>query len=156
MVQKYIKTAVKRARARHHVSQCFYFTMVCLITKIPPKLLIFNRNSCPGNSTKGPGRKFQKNKHSGEKTLKKSHFTIKRAKRAAFILTNVWIFALKIEKYETFLVILKHCEAGRMAKKKSRRAKKKRLTLCVVCTCTNSRNWDDDDSLYEQHWKGDF
>ena len=89
MVQKYIKTAVKRARARHHVSQCFYFTMVCLITKIPPKLLIFNRNSCPGNSTKGPGRKFQKNKHSGEKTLKKSHFTIKRAKRAAFILTNV-------------------------------------------------------------------
>ena len=102
MVQKYIKTAVKRARARHHVSQCFYFTMVCLITKIPPKLLIFNRNSCPGNSTKGPGRKFQKNKHSGEKTLKKSHFTIKRAKRAAFILTNIWIFALKIEQYETF------------------------------------------------------
>ena len=74
MVQKYIKTAVKRARARHHVSQCFYFTMVCLITKIPPKLLIFNRNSCPGNSTKGPGRKFQKNKHSGEKTLKKVSF----------------------------------------------------------------------------------
>ena len=74
MVQKYIKTAVKRARARHHVSQCFYFTMVCLITKIPPKLLIFNRNSCPGNSTKGPGRKFQKNKHSGEKNPKKVSF----------------------------------------------------------------------------------
>ena len=156
MVQKYIKTAVKRARARHHVSQCFYFTMVCLITKIPPKLLIFNRNSCPGNSTKGPGRKFQKNKHSGEKTLKKSHFTIKRAKRAAFILTNVWIFALKIETYETFFSDFETLWGREDGKKKSRRAKKKRLTLCVVCTCTNSRNWDDDDSLYEQHWKGDF